>query len=72
MNERTWSALGWLWDSVLPALICLNPMAMGYYLAIVQEEMPLTGSVDDRTSQLLPSAPGDLMSASRARIGWPA
>lgn len=72
VSKRSWSALGRLWDSVLPGLISLNPIAMAYYEGVVLEEMPLTGSVDDRTSQLHPSAPSDLMSANPARIGWPA
>ena len=45
MSRRKWSALGRLWDSLLPGIICINPMAMAYYLAIVQEETPLNGSV---------------------------
>ena len=45
MSNRTWSALGRLWDSLVPGMMCLNPMAMAYYLATIQEEMPLTESI---------------------------
>ena len=47
MSKEMRSALGRLWDSLLPGLMCLNPMAMAYYLAVVAEEMSLSGSVDD-------------------------
>lgn len=41
MDSRFWGAAGRLWDWLIPALICLDPMAAAYYYAIPNEELPL-------------------------------
>jgi hypothetical protein len=59
---------GWLWEGLLPALICLCPMgAVAYYTATAEHEVPDQDPASTKRNDLASRPPTGLAAVSIAR-----